>query len=166
MPRKKLKKEDKTQWQIASIFLFFLLLRVFVLFFYSHPTSRYLDIMSVFVVFTITRMRLSGASLLFWAWAAGLAEDLFSGGVLGINAISKVTIAEFANIMGRKVEIGNIAFQIPAAMLLFAMDVLIKHLIITAVTGNVLSEQFLWTIMTIKVSASTIAFLLVCAVFR
>ncbi|BAT71744.1 rod shape-determining protein MreD [Thermosulfidibacter takaii ABI70S6] len=166
MPPKRKIKREINQLQILGVFIFFLLIRLFLLFFYEHATTKYIDVMAVFVCFNIMRLKANGTTSLFWAFIAGITEDIFSGGVLGVNALSKVLVAEFFNMLGRKVEIANIALQIPSAIFLFALDTAIKYGAISVFMGLNISEQMFISTAIIKVAVNTIVFLVSYAVLR
>ncbi len=164
--RKRIKRGSPENGQILGVFVFFLLLRIFLLFFYQHASVKYVDIMSVFLCHLVIRLRATGIKSLIWGFLAGLLEDIFSGGVLGVNAFSKTTMAQLSNFIGRKVEISSPTLQIPSAILLFITDIAVKYFIVSTLIGLNLSDKFLISIAVIKVAVNTIIFLVTYAVLR
>ncbi len=152
--------------QSLGIFLFFLLVRMLLLIFSENLASKYLDIMGVFVAFMALRTNTKGIPLLLWAWLGGLTEDLFNGAILGVNALSKITIAEGLNILERKIEVGNTIVQMFLAIAVFAADVLMKYAIATAFLEETVSGNLLLSTITIKVASNTLLFLISCAIMR
>ena len=165
MARRRSKRQKDNGLQIIGIFIFFLCLRVFLLFF-SARVVRYADVFCIFLAFIIFRLGLSGSPLLIWAWIGGLAEDLFTGTILGINALSKLLLAEAAQLLGRKFEIGNVTLQIPLAILLFAADTTIKYIIASLLTKGGIDQSLLASTLLVRVPVNTIGFLALYAILR
>jgi rod shape-determining protein MreD len=66
---------------------------------YFWPLESYFDLFLVTTVgFGLTRGRMVGMGT---GTAAGLVQDAFSGGMLGLNGLSKTTVGYLAGIVGR-----------------------------------------------------------------
>ncbi len=67
---------------------------------YLLPLQRYLDLFAVATIgFGLVSGRMVGMAT---GTAAGLVQDAFSGGILGLNGLSKTTLGYLAGIAGRK----------------------------------------------------------------
>ncbi len=165
MAKRRAKKRKNGRFQIVNIFVFFLVLRVMALLLYESAASKYMDVFSIFLAFILLRQGVSGVPLLFWAWLGGLAEDIFSGTVIGVNGLSKLTVAGIANIASSKIEIANVYLQIPFAIIIFALDVFVKYLTIS-VMGITLNQHTVLTLGVIKVCVDTVIFIATCAILR
>jgi len=151
---------------LLGVFVFFILIRAFILFFYDKSVVRLVDVMAVFVAYANLKIDMGDGSALFLSWIAGLVEDLFSGTILGVNGASKLTMSFFVRFLKRKIEIGNFPVQILIAMFLFLLDVVFKYVLVSVVFHISVAESLIWSVTLIKLSVNTILFVAISAVLR
>ncbi len=151
---------------LLGIFIFFVLIRAFILFFYDRSFVRLIDVMAVFVAYINLRISLGDTSALFLSWMGGIVEDLFSGTILGINGASKITMSFFVRFLSKKIEIGNFPIQILIAVFLFILDVLFKYILVSIIFHISVAERLIWSVTLVKLSINTILFVIISAVLR
>jgi len=158
--------KGKEKISLLGIFVFFVLIRAFVLFFYDNSVIRLVDVMAVFVAYINLRVDLSDGPAMVLSWIGGLVEDLFSGTILGVNGASKLTMSLFVRFLSKKIEIGNFPVQILIAVFLFLLDVFFKYVLVSVIFHISVAEKLIWSITFIKLSVNTILFVVISAVLR
>jgi rod shape-determining protein MreD len=98
---------------------------------YFWPLQSYLDLFLVTAVgFGLTRGRMVGMGA---GTAAGLVQDAFSGGMLGLNGLSKTTIGYLSGIVGRWLIVRGWGARFLFFFVASAADLLILALVGSAV---------------------------------
>jgi rod shape-determining protein MreD len=98
---------------------------------YFWPLQSYLDLFLVTAVsFGLTQDRMVGMGA---GTAAGLVQDGFSGGMLGLNGLSKTTIGYLSGIIGRWLIIRGWGARFLFFFVASAVDLLILALVGSAV---------------------------------
>lgn len=101
------------------------------------PVASYLDLFLVTAAgFGLVHGRLTG---LVAGTAAGLVQDAFSGGFLGLNGLSKTTVGYLAGIAGRRLILRGWSGRMVFFAVATAVDVLILTLVGGAVDKTVLA---------------------------
>ena len=151
---------------LFGVFIFFILLRVLVLFFYGTELFRFVDVMAVFVAYISFKLKLKNPTFFFTCWLAGLVEDIFSGTVLGINAFSKLTMGLVVRLVSEKIELGHFALQIIMLIIILAVDVIVKYTLISSVLHMDVSQGLVLNTTAVKIAINTILFVAVKALLR
>ncbi len=109
------------------------------------------DLPLLVTIFYAGRNPSSGA--LFMGWVTGLIQDITSGGILGINALSKLVVAYVACAVEEKLDVQEIlAVRLTIIMLLVALNGVVGYLAITHISrgtldNGVLSSNFLFSLI-------------------
>jgi len=109
------------------------------------------DLPLLVTIFYAGRNPSSGA--LFMGWITGLVQDIASGGVLGINALSKLVVAYVTCVVEEKLDIQEIlAVKLTIVMLLVALNGIVGYLAITQLSGEtvengIFSPNFLFSLV-------------------
>jgi rod shape-determining protein MreD len=98
---------------------------------YFWPLQSYLDLFLVTAVgFGLTRGRMVGMGA---GTAAGLIQDAFSGGMLGVNGLSKTTVGYLSGVVGRWLIVRGWGARFLFFFVASAADLLILALVGSAV---------------------------------
>lgn len=152
---------------VISLFILACLFRIFLMILQDIKIFRFFDTFTTLSVFLgYLEGTVSGILVLLLSTTGGLIEDILSGGILGLNMLTKSTTTFLIIVIRRKMEIGNPISLIPFVILFTVFDVIFKYFYSNTILGLGIATQILIAELFMKCIANIIILFIIMVIAK